>query len=106
MFNRQLENNPQQHAAVLRIVAGSSKPAPHLVFGPPGTGKTITLVEAMNQVLSVQVVLFLKASQTVYIVCVYKLSDWHKREHLRKCHYFYGAFRFDLKLPWFYPKIC
>lgn len=50
MLNRQLENNPEQHAAVQRIVAGSSKPAPHLVFGPPGTGKTITLVEAMNQV--------------------------------------------------------
>ncbi|XP_032370048.1 putative helicase mov-10-B.1 [Etheostoma spectabile] len=50
MFNSQLENNPEQHAAVQRIVAGSSKPAPHLVFGPPGTGKTITLVEAMNQV--------------------------------------------------------
>ncbi|XP_031157727.1 putative helicase mov-10-B.1 [Sander lucioperca] len=50
MFNCQLENNPEQHAAVQRIVAGSSKPAPHLVFGPPGTGKTITLVEAMNQV--------------------------------------------------------
>ncbi|KAF1391972.1 hypothetical protein PFLUV_G00047620 [Perca fluviatilis] len=51
MFNCQLENNPEQHAAVQRIVAGSSKPAPHLVFGPPGTGKTITLVEAMNQVI-------------------------------------------------------
>ncbi|XP_019113691.2 putative helicase mov-10-B.1 [Larimichthys crocea] len=50
ILNHQLENNPQQHAAVQRIVAGSSKPAPHLVFGPPGTGKTITLVEAMNQV--------------------------------------------------------
>ncbi|XP_037640935.1 putative helicase mov-10-B.1 [Sebastes umbrosus] len=50
MFNCQLENNPEQHAAVQRIVAGSSKPAPHLVFGPPGTGKTITLVEAMHQV--------------------------------------------------------
>lgn len=50
MFNRQLENNPEQHAAVQRIVAGSSKPAPHLVFGPPGTGKTITVVEAINQV--------------------------------------------------------
>uniref|UniRef100_A0A672JMP8 RNA helicase n=1 Tax=Salarias fasciatus TaxID=181472 RepID=A0A672JMP8_SALFA len=50
MFNQQLESNPEQHAAVQRIVAGSSKPAPHLVFGPPGTGKTITLVEAMNQV--------------------------------------------------------
>lgn len=50
MFNRQLENNPEQYAAVQRIVAGSSRPAPHLVFGPPGTGKTITLVEAMTQV--------------------------------------------------------
>ncbi|XP_029007903.1 putative helicase mov-10-B.1 isoform X2 [Betta splendens] len=50
MFNQQLENNPEQHAAIQRIVAGSSKPAPHLVFGPPGTGKTFTLVEAMNQV--------------------------------------------------------
>ena len=52
IFNRQLENNPEQRAAVQHILAGSSKPAPHLVFGPPGTGKTITLVEAMNQVLS------------------------------------------------------
>jgi len=52
MFNEQLENNPEQRAAVQRIVAGSSKPAPHLVFGPPGTGKTITLVEAMHQVTS------------------------------------------------------
>ncbi|KAL6112550.1 mov10 [Pungitius sinensis] len=52
MFNQQLENNPEQHAAVQRIVAGSSKPAPHLVFGPPGTGKTITVVEAMHQVSS------------------------------------------------------
>ncbi|KAM7423013.1 hypothetical protein PAMA_010850 [Pampus argenteus] len=50
MLNRQLESNPEQHAAVQHIVAGSSKPAPHLVFGPPGTGKTITLVEAINQV--------------------------------------------------------
>ncbi|XP_074537209.1 putative helicase mov-10-B.2 [Halichoeres trimaculatus] len=50
MCNRQLEKNQQQRAAVQRIVAGSSKPAPHLVFGPPGTGKTITLVEAMNQI--------------------------------------------------------
>ncbi|KAM8916086.1 putative helicase mov-10-B.1 isoform 3-T3 [Spinachia spinachia] len=52
MFNQQLENNPEQRAAVQRIVAGSSKPAPHLVFGPPGTGKTMTVVEAMHQVSS------------------------------------------------------
>ncbi|KAM3877752.1 putative helicase mov-10-B.1 [Diretmus argenteus] len=50
MFNQQLESNPEQHAAIEQIVAGSSKPAPYLLFGPPGTGKTVTLVEAMNQI--------------------------------------------------------
>lgn len=50
MFNRNLEKNPEQFAAVQHIIAGSSKPAPYLVFGPPGTGKTITIVEAMHQV--------------------------------------------------------
>nr|XP_019952231.1 PREDICTED: putative helicase mov-10-B.2 isoform X1 [Paralichthys olivaceus] len=51
MFNCDLEENPEQRAAVQHIVAGSSKPAPYLVFGPPGTGKTSTLVEAMYQVI-------------------------------------------------------
>lgn len=52
MFNRLLEENLEQRNAVLHIVAGSSKPAPYIVFGPPGTGKTITLVEAITQVTS------------------------------------------------------
>ncbi|XP_059901891.1 putative helicase mov-10-B.1 [Gadus macrocephalus] len=42
--------NKEQSMAVHHIVAGSSKPAPYLVFGPPGTGKTVTLVEAIRQV--------------------------------------------------------
>ncbi|XP_013864094.1 putative helicase mov-10-B.1 [Austrofundulus limnaeus] len=50
MFNRQLEENTEQRNAVCHIVAGSSKPAPYIVFGPPGTGKTVTLVEAITQV--------------------------------------------------------
>uniref|UniRef100_A0A674EXA2 RNA helicase n=1 Tax=Salmo trutta TaxID=8032 RepID=A0A674EXA2_SALTR len=48
--------NPEQYTAVQNIVAGSSRPAPYLVFGPPGTGKThtVTLVEAIKQVLKTQ----------------------------------------------------
>ncbi|MFT7802282.1 putative helicase MOV-10 isoform X3 [Arapaima gigas] len=50
LFDRNLEHNPEQYAAIQHIVSGVSKPAPYLVFGPPGTGKTVTLVEAIKQV--------------------------------------------------------
>ncbi|KAJ7370129.1 Helicase MOV-10 [Desmophyllum pertusum] len=44
--------NSEQQQAVQKILSGSSRPAPYLVFGPPGTGKTVTLVEAIKQVHS------------------------------------------------------
>uniref|UniRef100_A0A8C2A8Z6 RNA helicase n=1 Tax=Cyprinus carpio TaxID=7962 RepID=A0A8C2A8Z6_CYPCA len=50
LFDQQLQRNPEQYSAVCNIVAGTSKPAPYLVFGPPGTGKTVTIVEAIKQV--------------------------------------------------------
>ena len=46
----QVRNNPEQRAAISAIVAGRSGRVPYLVFGPPGTGKTVTLVEAIKQV--------------------------------------------------------
>uniref|UniRef100_A0A3P9BUE3 RNA helicase n=1 Tax=Maylandia zebra TaxID=106582 RepID=A0A3P9BUE3_9CICH len=46
--------NPEQYQAVQHIVAGSSKPAPYLIFGPPGTGKTVTVVEAIKQIEKTQ----------------------------------------------------
>lgn len=45
LFDSKLERNIEQYLAVQHIVAGSSKPAPYLVFGPPGTGN----VSAYNQ---------------------------------------------------------
>ncbi|XP_028266397.1 putative helicase mov-10-B.1 [Parambassis ranga] len=54
LFDSKLENNPEQFRAVQNIVTGSSKPAPYLVFGPPGTGKTVTMVEAIKQVEQMQ----------------------------------------------------
>ncbi|KAM4047751.1 helicase MOV-10 isoform 2-T2 [Anomaloglossus baeobatrachus] len=51
LFDRKLEDNKEQYMAVKSIVSGLSRPAPYLIFGPPGTGKTVTLVEAIKQVL-------------------------------------------------------
>ncbi|XP_064457734.1 putative helicase MOV-10 [Ornithodoros turicata] len=49
-FNKKVEKNAEQFTAVKNILLGLHRPYPYLLFGPPGTGKTVTLVEAMKQV--------------------------------------------------------
>ena len=49
-FNRAIAQNEEQKRAVTQIVLGAPNGAPYIIFGPPGTGKTVTIVEAMKQV--------------------------------------------------------
>lgn len=52
VFNTSIESNPEQLQAVLNVAGKGSwdNHCPYVIFGPPGTGKTTTVVESILQV--------------------------------------------------------
>ncbi|TBU41757.1 P-loop containing nucleoside triphosphate hydrolase protein [Dichomitus squalens] len=54
LFNSLITNNPAQLQAIKSIVKLRPGMAPFVIFGPPGTGKTVTVVEAIRQILHLQ----------------------------------------------------
>ncbi|KAJ7484325.1 P-loop containing nucleoside triphosphate hydrolase protein [Mycena latifolia] len=49
--NRRIAEDPEQFETVVAIVNQPPGSPPFVVFGPPGTGKTVTIVEAIHQLL-------------------------------------------------------
>ncbi|XP_022660452.1 putative helicase mov-10-B.1 isoform X2 [Varroa destructor] len=51
LYNKEIKENPEQFKAIKSIIKGEHRPAPFILFGPPGTGKTSTIVEAIMQIV-------------------------------------------------------
>ncbi|KAH8804322.1 RNA helicase [Flagelloscypha sp. PMI_526] len=52
--NPLISSNPAQLQAVVSVAKLPAGSVPFVIFGPPGTGKTMTMVEAIHQVLATQ----------------------------------------------------
>ncbi|KAG8954846.1 hypothetical protein FRC04_010329 [Tulasnella sp. 424] len=52
IFDLRVRSNPPQMQAATAIARLPSGTIPFIIFGPPGTGKTVTIVEAIRQILA------------------------------------------------------
>ncbi|KAF5322682.1 hypothetical protein D9619_001136 [Psilocybe cf. subviscida] len=99
LFNSLISTNPRQLQAVASIVHSSPGSLPFVVFGPPGTGKTITIVEAIKQLILTNPnakILACAPSNSAADLITSRLRNTLQPEHLFR---FYAASRFKNQVP-------
>ena len=86
-FNERIGDNKEQRNAIKAIVSNSNKNAPYILFGPPGTGKTSTVVEAIKQVYSTlsssRILVSCPSNSACDVVAERLLDDIPERDLLR-----------------------
>jgi DNA polymerase III delta prime subunit len=77
--------NAEQQAAVQRIANGALRPLPYIIFGPPGTGKTTTVVEAIYQLgKQGKKILLVAPSNDAADILVERLASYYPPSELRR----------------------
>ena len=79
LMNANVAANDEQAAAVRAILLGEKRQVPYIVFGPPGTGKTTTVVELILQFVKgfhYSKVLVCAPTNTAADVCCEKLGHY------------------------------
>jgi helicase MOV-10 len=83
--NRDL--NWEQQAAVINVLRGACRPMPFILFGPPGTGKSTTLVEVVYQLARLSTkprILVVAPSNDATDLLVEKLSSYFPPSEMRR----------------------
>uniref|UniRef100_A0A182WBI2 RNA helicase n=1 Tax=Anopheles minimus TaxID=112268 RepID=A0A182WBI2_9DIPT len=64
--------NRYQKQAIVNVLRGEARPMPHIIFGPPGTGKTVTIIELIHQLVahvpSARVIVVTPSNSAAYLI--------------------------------------